>query len=389
MSELDQYDYELPRELIAQHPLPRRSDARLMVVRREAGSIDHAHIRDLPEILKASDCLVFNDTKVIPARLVGRRDRTGARWTGLFLGADEQGVWRVLSKTRGKLEVGEAIVVVSWDIQQSVTLRLLSKLEGGIWAVRPEPMGQPLEILARVGRVPLPPYIRDSEMVDEDVVQYQTVYASKPGAVAAPTAGLHFTRELLAELSMREVEQQHVTLHVGIGTFRPITAERLDEHVMHSEWCEVPPAVAERLRAARQAGRRIVAVGTTVARTLESASQHGGLNSYSGPTDLFIRPPYSFRTCDALLTNFHLPRSTLLILVRTFGGDGLMKRAYEEAVAEHYRFFSYGDAMLILPWGGGRGSGIRDQGENRRAIDTFGGFCPSCLCTYAEFFARC
>jgi S-adenosylmethionine:tRNA ribosyltransferase-isomerase len=348
MSDLDQYDYELPRELIAQHPLPRRSDARLMVVRRQSSDIDHAYIRDLPEILKPSDCLVFNDTKVIPARLVGRRDRTGARWTGLFLGADEHGVWRVLSKTRGKLEAGEAIVAVSWDVQQTVTLRLLTKHEGGIWVVRPEPLGEPLEILSRVGRVPLPPYIRDSEMVDEDIVQYQTVYATRPGAVAAPTAGLHFTPELLAELSMRGIEQQHVTLHVGIGTFRPITAERLDEHVMHSEWCEVSAEVAERLRAARQAGRRIVAVGTTVARTLESASQHGGLNSFSGPTDLFIRPPFEFRTCDALLTNFHLPRSTLLILVRTFGGDALMKRAYEEAIREHYRFFSYGDAMLII-----------------------------------------
>jgi S-adenosylmethionine:tRNA ribosyltransferase-isomerase len=348
MSDLDQYDYELPRDLVAQHPLPRRSDARLMVVRRASGDIDHTYIRDLPEILKASDCLVFNDTKVIPARLVGRRDRTGARWSGLFLGADEHGVWQVLSKTRGKLEVGEAIVVVSWDVRQTVTLRLLTKLEGGIWAVRPEPLGEPLEILSRVGRVPLPPYIRDSEMVDEDVVHYQTVYATKPGAVAAPTAGLHFTPELLAELSMRGVEQQHVTLHVGIGTFRPITAERLDEHVMHSEWCEVSAQVAERLRAARQASRRIVAVGTTVARTLEAASQSGELNSFSGPTNLFIRPPFTFRTCDALLTNFHLPRSTLLILVRTFGGDALLRRAYEEAIRERYRFFSYGDAMLIV-----------------------------------------
>jgi len=348
MSELDQYDYELPRELIAQHPLARRSDARLMVVRRESGDIDHLYIRDLPEILKASDCLVFNDTKVIPARLVGRRDRTGARWTGLFLGADKHGVWQVLSKTRGKLEVGEAIVIVSWDVQQTVTLRLLSKLEGGIWAVRPEPLGEPLEILSRVGRVPLPPYIRDSEMVDEDVVQYQTVYAEKPGAVAAPTAGLHFTRELLAELSMRGIEQQRVTLHVGIGTFRPISAERLDEHVMHREWCEIPAAAIERLKLAKEASRRIIAVGTTVARTLETASRSGELLPFSGATDLFIRPPFEFRTCDALLTNFHLPRSTLLILVRTFGGDALLRRAYDEAIRERYRFFSYGDAMLIV-----------------------------------------
>src|SRR5436190_14448242 len=176
MPELADYDFELPRELVAQNPLARRSDARLMVVDRASGQIEHSHIRDLPEFLQASDCLVFNDTKVIPARLVGRRDRTGARWTGLFLSADEHGVWQVLSKTRGKLEPGEAIVVLSWDVRQTITLRLLSKLEGGVWVVRPEPMGEPFEILDRIGRVPLPPYIRDGEMVAEDVDQYQTVF---------------------------------------------------------------------------------------------------------------------------------------------------------------------------------------------------------------------
>jgi S-adenosylmethionine:tRNA ribosyltransferase-isomerase len=225
MSELDQYDYRLPRNLIAQHPLPRRSDARLMVVRRASGEIEHRHVRDLPEILRPGDCLVLNDTKVIPARLVGRRDRTGARWTGLFVSADEHGVWQILGKTRGKLEAGEAIDVLSWDVRQSITLRLLAKLEDGMWAVRPEPLGEPLEILARVGRVPLPPYIRDGEMVEEDDQTYQTVYARQPGAVAAPTAGLHFTPELLAALKRLGIQQQRVTLHVGVGTFRPITAE--------------------------------------------------------------------------------------------------------------------------------------------------------------------
>jgi len=348
MSELDPYDYRLPRELIAQHPLPRRSDARLMVVRRDSGQIEHNHVRDLGEILRPGDCLVFNDTKVIPARLVGRRDRTGARWSGLFLSADEHGVWQVLSKTRGKLEPGEAIVVLSWDIRQTITLRLLAKLDGGVWAVRPEPMGQPLEILQRVGRVPLPPYIRDGEMVEEDVEKYQTVYAERPGAVAAPTAGLHFTPELLAELARRGVEQQRVTLHVGIGTFRPITTERLDEHPMHHESCSISAEVAERLARARREGRRIVAVGTTVVRTLETAAAGGDIRPFAGPTNLFIRPPFEFHACDALLTNFHLPRSTLLILVRTFGGDKLVRRAYQEAIEEGYRFFSYGDAMLIL-----------------------------------------
>jgi S-adenosylmethionine:tRNA ribosyltransferase-isomerase len=348
MSAIDHYDYTLPRELIAQHPLLRRSDARLMVVRRADGQIEHSHVRHLPEFLKPDDCLVFNDTKVIPARLVGRRDRTGARWTGLFLSADEHGVWQVLGKTRGKLEPGEAIVVLSWDIRQTITLRLLAKLDGGVWAARPEPMGQPLEILERIGRVPLPPYIRDGEMVEEDIETYQTVYAERPGAVAAPTAGLHFTPELLAELARRGIDQQRVTLHVGVGTFRPITAKRLDEHLMHSEWCSVSPEVADRLKECKKSGRRIVAVGTTVARTLETAAASGEIRPFSGQTNLFIRPPFDFHACDALLTNFHLPKSTLLILVRTFGGDELIRRAYAEAIEERYRFFSYGDAMLIL-----------------------------------------
>jgi S-adenosylmethionine:tRNA ribosyltransferase-isomerase len=347
MSELDQYDYTLPRDLIAQHPLPRRADARLMVVSRTSGEIQHAHVRDLPGILRSGDCLVLNDTKVIPARLVGRRERTGARWTGLFLSADEHGVWQVLSKTRGKLEPGEAIVVVSWDVRQSITLRLLSKLEGGVWAVRPEPMGEPLEILSRIGRVPLPPYIRDGEMVEEDTARYQTVFARQPGAVAAPTAGLHFTPELLSALTRQGVGQERVTLHVGVGTFRPITADRLDEHPMHSEWCSVSPEVAERLRSHKEAKQRVIAVGTTVARTLETAAASGAIRPFSGQTNLFIRPPFAFQACDALLTNFHLPRSTLLILVRTFGGNELIRRAYEEAIQEGYRFYSYGDAMLI------------------------------------------
>jgi S-adenosylmethionine:tRNA ribosyltransferase-isomerase len=348
MSEIDQYDYTLPRDLIAQHPLPRRSDARLMVVRRDGGQIEHFYVRDLPEILRASDCLVFNDTKVIPARLVGRRDRTGARWTGLFLSADEHGVWQVLSKTRGKLEPGEAIVVLSWDVRQTITLRLMAKLDGGVWAARPEPMSEPLEILQRVGRVPLPPYIRDGEMIEEDIEKYQTVYAERAGAVAAPTAGLHFTPELLGELTRRGIDQQRVTLHVGIGTFRPITAERLEEHPMHSEWCSLSPEVAARLHACQQADRRIVAVGTTAVRTLETAAARGEIRPFSGETNLFIRPPFRFQATDALLTNFHLPRSTLLILVRTFGGDEPIRRAYAAAIEERYRFFSYGDAMLIV-----------------------------------------
>lgn len=348
MSELDQYNFELPRELIAQHPLPTRTDARLLVVDRAEQRLEHAHVRDLPEYLRPGDCLVFNDTRVIPARLVGRRERTGARWTGLFLAADDTGNWQVLSKTRGKLEPGEAISVVSWDVRQSVRLRLLAKQEGGVWVVRPEPMGEPLEVLSQVGRVPLPPYIREGEMTDEDVESYQTVFAREPGAVAAPTAGLHFTSDLLHRVAEMDVDQAFVTLHVGVGTFRPITSDRLDDHVMHQEWCSVSAEVVEKLKQTRERGGRIVAVGTTVVRTLEAASASGELAPFSGQTQLFIRPPYQFRSVDALLTNFHLPKSTLLILVRTFGGEELLRRAYAAAIEERYRFFSYGDAMLIV-----------------------------------------
>lgn len=348
MTQLSDYDYELPRDLIAQQPLATRSDARLMIVDRGRNTIDHAYIRDLPELLQPSDLLVVNDTRVIPARLVGRRERTGARWTGLYLQSDEQGAWQILSKTRGKLEAGEAIQVLSWDLRDTIRLRLLTPLAGGAWAVRPEPLGEPLELLKRVGRVPLPPYIRDGEMTDEDEAAYQTVFAQTAGAVAAPTAGLHFTPELLTKLEKRGIQKTAVTLHVGIGTFRPVTVEKLEDHIMHSEWATVSQATVDQLTKTRGAGQRVVAVGTTVVRTLESAAQSGTLQSFTGQTDLFIRPPYEIKTVDALLTNFHLPKSTLLVLVRTFGGDALLKRAYKLAIDQQYRFFSYGDAMLII-----------------------------------------
>ncbi|QDU28316.1 S-adenosylmethionine:tRNA ribosyltransferase-isomerase [Anatilimnocola aggregata] len=348
MTELADYDYELPRELIAQHPLATRSDARLMIVDRARQMIDHAYIRDLPELLRPRDLLVVNDTRVIPARLVGRRERTGARWTGLFLQADEHGAWQILSKTRGKLEAGESIQVLSWDLRQSTRLRLLTKLEGGVWVVRPEPLGDPLEVLQQVGRVPLPPYIRDGEMTDEDEQAYQTVFAQTAGAVAAPTAGLHFTPELLSKLEKAGITRAAVTLHVGVGTFRPVTAERLEDHVMHQEWASLGQETLQKIVSTRANAGRVIAVGTTVVRTLESAVNGGVLQPFTGQTDLFIRPPHHISTIDGLLTNFHLPKSTLLVLVRTFGGDQLIRRAYQRAIEQQYRFFSYGDAMLII-----------------------------------------
>lgn len=348
MSELDQYDYDLPKELIAQAPVVCRTDARLLVVDRQRKSFEHKHIRDLPEILRENDCLVINNTRVVPARLVGRRLTTGGHWEGLFLDSSEDGLWRVLCKTRGKLKPGDTIVLVGADGDEDVCLRLGMKQPDGVWIAKPSAEGDVVSVLERVGRVPLPPYIRKGRMVESDREDYQTVFARSPGAVAAPTAGLHFTAALLDRLKAEGVELCELTLHVGQGTFRPITAESLSEHDMHSEWGRLTQETIDRIEACRARGGRTVAVGTTSVRVLESAAAEGRLKPFAGETDLFIRPPYEFHAVDALLTNFHLPRTTLLVLVRTFGGDALMREAYDEAIRQRYRFYSYGDAMLIL-----------------------------------------
>lgn len=348
MDELAKYDYRLPRHLIAQSPAVCRSDARLLVVDRARNSLENKHIRDLPELLRPDDCLVLNDTRVIPARLVGYRNRSGGRWEGLFLEADPRGLWRLMCKTRGKLVPGEAITLFNAMGQDDARLELGAKQPDGTWIARPEPAEEPFRLLERVGRVPLPPYIRQGEMVEADREHYQTVYAREPGAVAAPTAGLHFTESLLRHLEQQGVTLCRLTLHVGPGTFRPITTDSLADHRMHSEWGRIGPECVEQITACRARGGRVVAVGTTSVRLLETAAGGGKLEPFAGATELFIRPPYTFRTVDALLTNFHLPRTTLLVLVRTFGGDGLIRRAYKEAVREEYRFYSYGDAMLIV-----------------------------------------
>jgi S-adenosylmethionine:tRNA ribosyltransferase-isomerase len=348
MSELDRYDYVLPEGLIAQQPAVCRSDARLLVVDRGRNSLEHRYIHDLPEILRPNDCLVINDTRVVPARLVGHRRETGGRWEGLFLDASPDGLWRVICKTRGKLKSGDTVVLTSASGHEDVVLQLGVQEPGGVWVVRPLATEDAMTLLERVGCVPLPPYIRKGRMVEGDREHYQTVYAQVPGAVAAPTAGLHFTAALLDRLREIGVAVCPLTLHVGQGTFRPITVESLGEHKMHSEWGRITQETVERLKACRAKGGRIVAVGTTSVRVLETASADGTLKPFVGHTELFIRPPYPFRSVDVLMTNFHLPRTTLLVLVRTFGGDDLMRRAYEEAIREEYRFYSYGDAMLIL-----------------------------------------
>jgi len=348
MCELAQYDYDLPKHLIAQSPLPNRVDARLLVVSRADNSLEHKYIRDLPEILRPNDCLVVNDTRVIPARLIGHRDRTGGRWEGLFLQVGQQGFWQVLCKARGKLSAGETINLVNAAGQEDIALELAARQSDGTWIAKPHSAEETFSLLQRVGRVPLPPYIRKGEMVESDREHYQTVYARTPGAVAAPTAGLHFTQSLLKRLQEQEVAVCRLTLHVGPGTFRPIASPCLAKHRMRSEWGHIRQESVDVIAACRARGGRIVAVGTTSVRLLETAAADGTPKPFRGETDLFIRPPYECRAVDALLTNFHLPRTTLLILVCTFGGHALIRRAYEEAIREEYRFYSYGDAMLIL-----------------------------------------
>jgi S-adenosylmethionine:tRNA ribosyltransferase-isomerase len=348
LEHIDQYDYELPRGLVAQHPLANREDARLMVVDRRTGQIDHWHVRDLPELLAAGDALVVNDTRVMPAALVGRRRSTGGRWRGLYLESDPSGVWHVLGKTRGKIRSGEIVALEDREGREAIELELLARLADGGWAARPRSDRVASEILDQVGRVPLPHYIRGGQMVDADVASYQTVFARESGSVAAPTAGLHFTPRLVGRLRERAIAVVPITLHVGLGTFRPITHDHIGQHAMHSEWGSISASVAEALNETRRRGGRVIAVGSTAARVLETAAAGGEIRPWSGQTNLYIRPGFRFAAVDALLTNFHLPRTTLLVLVRTFGGDALMRTAYATAIDQQYRFYSYGDAMLIL-----------------------------------------
>ncbi len=348
MSELSRYDYELPRDLISQRPWRSGPMARLMLVDRARQTLTDAHVRDLPTLLTPGDCLVINETRVVPARLVGHRAATGGAWEGLFLGQESPGRWRLLAKTRGKPVTGERIILTDRQARDDIALRLIERQPGGVWVVEVESAEGTYELLERVGRVPLPHYIRGGDMTEEDRQTYQTVYARLSGSVAAPTAGLHFSERLLAELEGAGVTICRLVLHVGLDTFRPIAVASLEEHTMHTERGAIDEAAVAKIRDARAAGGRVVAVGTTSVRVLETAAQGGELQPWSGSTNLFIRPPYQFRAVDALMTNFHLPRTTLLVLVRTFGGEELLMRAYQEAIRQQYRFYSYGDAMLIV-----------------------------------------
>ncbi len=334
---VSEFDFQLPKELIAQEPAHPRDSSRLMVIHRDTGKIEHRVFRDIIDYLYPGDLLVINTTRVIPARLTGRKT-TGAKVEVFLLEKVENGVWRCLVKPGSKVKVG-SIVTFNGEL----SARCLDRESGGIRLMGFDPPGDD-EILSH-GSTPLPPYIKNDSINPED---YQTVYAKHNGAVAAPTAGLHFTEDLLNRLKKKGILISEVILHVGLGTFRPVKVENVEDHKMESEFYRVPRDTVETIRHVKKRGGRIIAVGTTVVRTLETIARLPEREEYSGKTDLFIYPPFEFKMIDALVTNFHLPRSTLLMLVSAFAGLDLVKKAYNIAVRERYRFFSFGDATLIL-----------------------------------------
>ena len=338
------FDYELPAHLVAQVPCAARDEARLLVLDRAGATLGHRIFQDLPELLAPGDLLILNDTKVMPARLVGRRARTGGKWEGLFLRQHPDGLWELLCQTRGRLAPGDTVLLEPGDFP----LHLVSQTPHGHWLARPDQDGPAFDFLESIGHVPLPPYIRKGEANPEDRSRYQTVYARRPGAVAAPTAGLHFTPQLFERLKERGIDWAFLTLHVGLGTFQPVRTVHVTQHRLHREWGELSPETAEAILRCRQRGRRVVAVGTTSVRVLETVAAAGPIRPWSGETELFIYPPYSFRVVDGLVTNFHLPRTSLLLLVSAFAGADFIRQAYETAIEKEYRFYSYGDAMLIL-----------------------------------------
>ncbi|MDD2234999.1 MAG: tRNA preQ1(34) S-adenosylmethionine ribosyltransferase-isomerase QueA [Desulfitobacteriaceae bacterium] len=336
------FDFYLPGELIAQRPIEPRDSSRLMVVNRTKQSIENSFFGDLGSFLRAGDVLVLNNTKVLPARLIGYKQDTQARIEVLLLKRQERDIWEVLVRPGKRLKVGQCVFFAG-DLLKG---QLMKVLASGNRLLGFEYKGVFEEVLDRLGKMPLPPYITTQL---ENQERYQTVYAKERGSAAAPTAGLHFTAQLLEQLKAKGVEVAEILLHVGLGTFRPVKAEDIRAHVMHSEYYRVLPETAERLNLAKKEGRRVIAVGTTSARTLESiADEAGFVKAGEGWTDIFIYPGYQFQVTDGLVTNFHFPRSTLVMLVSAFAGYELTRKAYLQAVKECYRFYSFGDAMLII-----------------------------------------
>lgn len=334
------FDFYLPEELIAQTPLERRDGSRLLALDKYTGEIEHRHFYDLPEFLKAGDCLVMNNSRVLPARLIGTR-KTGGMVELVLLRDLGEGRWECLSRPGRKTKPGTELSFGDGELNAVVE----AVVEGGNRIVRFDYDGIFLEVLERLGKMPLPPYIKEELNEPE---RYQTVYSRELGSAAAPTAGLHFTEELLEKLKAKGVKLCYVTLHVGLGTFRPVKEDEIEDHEMHSEFCIIPEETAQAINETKRAGGRIVAVGTTSCRTLESfAKEDGTLEACSGWTDIFIYPGYKFKCIDALITNFHLPESTLIMLVSALAGRENILNAYKTAVEERYRFFSFGDAMFI------------------------------------------
>jgi S-adenosylmethionine:tRNA ribosyltransferase-isomerase len=337
---LDEFDFDLPKELIAQHPLEERTASRLMTLNKRTGEIGHHTFADLIDFLSPGDALILNDTRVIPARLYGEKPDTGAKVEFLLLREQAADTWEVLVRPGKKVRPGMEISFGNGLLRAEV----LDTTEEGGRIVRFSYEGIFYEILDQIGNMPLPPYI--TERLDDDE-RYQTVYNKHRGSAAAPTAGLHFTNDLLAKIKEKGISIGYVTLHVGLGTFRPVDADVIEEHKMHAEWYNMPEETAAVIRNTKSSGGRVVAVGTTACRTLESVGKSGEIKAMSGWTDIFIYPGYEFTLVDALVTNFHLPKSSLLMLISALAGREYVFQAYEEAVRERYRFFSFGDAMFI------------------------------------------
>ena len=334
--------YDLPPELIAQTPLERRDGSRLMLLNKETGAVEHRHFYDLPQYLRPGDCLVLNDSRVLPARLLGHRDPSGGAVEVLLLVDKGEKKWECLVRPGRKLHPGQKVVFGDGSL---LTAEILEELPGGNRIVRFDYEGIFLEILEQLGKMPLPPYIKE-ELNDPE--RYQTVYSREVGSAAAPTAGLHFTKELLAQVQAMGVKVCYVTLHVGLGTFRPVKEDDPTEHEMHSEYCMISAETAQTINETKRNGGRMVCVGTTSCRTLESwAAEDGTLKESAGWTNIYLYPDYRFKVLDALVTNFHLPESTLIMLVSALAGRENVLHAYAEAVKEKYRFFSFGDAMFI------------------------------------------
>ena len=333
--------YDLPHELIAQTPIEKRDTSRLMTLDRATGAVGHHHFYDLPDFLRPGDCLILNNSRVLPARLVGQRLPGGGICEVLLLNDRGENIWECLVRPGRKLRKGTKLSFGNGEL----TAEIVEQLEEGGRLIRFDYEGIFLEVLEHLGRMPLPPYIKE-ELQDQE--RYQTVYSKVLGSAAAPTAGLHFTPELLDIIQRKGVRIGYVTLHVGLGTFRPVKEDAIEDHPMHSEYCTIPQETADLINETRASGGRCICVGTTSCRTLESwAADDGHMEARSGWTDIYIYPGYKFKVMDGLVTNFHLPESTLIMLVSAFAGREHVLNAYNEAVRERYRFFSFGDAMFI------------------------------------------